>query len=242
MKKKPLLIIVLSVIYILAPVLNLAFFSYMASGSLSIDSMTRYFNGLPSTLHKVNFALMFPLGGIAIYAVRKWSYPVFFVVTAWAIFGNLETMYATASTSVMVLMVAASLANFVGVGYILIPEVRKVYMDPALRWWETRPRYMVEIPSNNGNGTELGVIQDISEGGVFLIPASGKNMSIGDVLSMSFSFGGYNVKLKGEVVYHNPAYLKGYGIRFVDVPQDEKKSIKQLVKTVKKEGYERLDR
>ena len=242
MKKKPLLIIVLSAIYIVAPVINLAFFSYMASGNVSMDSMMKYFNSLPSTLQKVNFAIMFPIGGIAIFAVRKWSYPVFFVVTAWAIYGNMITMSGSTSSGIMALMIGASLANFIGVGYILIPEVRKVYMDPALRWWETKPRYKVEIPSKNGNGSELGVIQDISEGGVFLIPANGKSIAIGDMLPMSFTFGHFTISVRGEVVYHNPSYLKGYGIKFVEISQEEKKNMKQLVKAVKNEGHERLDR
>ncbi len=187
-----------------------------------------------STLEMILFLILFPIGGIAVYAVRKWSYPVFFLVTAWAFYGNYKTWYYNPDALPIWLLIIATILNFVGVAYILIPEVRKVYMDPSLRWWESKPRYLVDIDNLNQSNEISGKIFNISEGGVFMVPNEKLHLTIGDRIQLKFAYEGLDMELNGEVVHFNPQYLKGYGIRFEEFNKDIKQSAKNLIKKIRK--------
>ncbi|MDH4129545.1 MAG: PilZ domain-containing protein [Spirochaetota bacterium] len=241
MHKKPILIDILAIIYILAPVFSLLYFSYTIYGNLP-SPISTYFNSLGSiagpTIDKIAFIACFPIAGIAIYMVRKWSYPVFFLVTAWALYGNYVTWHNNPQGLSLSLLIVATVANFVGVAYVLIPEVRKLYLDPSLRWWESEPRYKVSLENKNDKGEKNGDITNISIGGIFIIPSDNSSLQIGNSYPINFSFGDYKISLSGKVVHHNPNYLKGYGIQFIDLNHEQKSNLKKLTKEFKRQGYD----
>jgi len=55
--------------------------------------------------------------------------------------------------------------------YFLLPAVRAAYFNAKLRWWETKPRYLVNIPASfgrKGASSARGTMVNLSEGGAFL--------------------------------------------------------------------------
>jgi hypothetical protein len=116
-------------------------------------------------------ALM-PIAGLAIYVMRRWSYAIFIVALSWSVFRNLSHWnYSSAMIPAPALLfIYFSEISFVT--YFLLPSVRNAYFDPNIRWWEHKPRYLLELAASftlkSGAARGQGMILNLSEGGAFL--------------------------------------------------------------------------
>jgi hypothetical protein len=115
------------------------------------------------------------IAGIAVFSVRKWSYPVFLVSMLWITFQMLRTFSPHLHiTELIFTIILPILFNFLYVSYILLPKVRAAYYDPGLRWWETKPRYVFSTAIKFTIDGEVidGKMTNISEGGLFALLAN----------------------------------------------------------------------
>ena len=126
--------------------------------------------------------------------------------------------------------VAFCFGNGLFIYFILIPNVRAAYLDPRLRWWETKPRYRlnekIEITALElEHSPEDSVINNFSEGGVFL--STKADIPLGLVANLNFSILETPFQLKGKIV-HQVASINAYGIQFCDLTKTEKKALKNI--------------
>ena len=232
MNKKPWPIVILAILYFLAPFYNLLYFS-----NLFNLSPMQYLHTLPSTLAVIQFFLFFPLAGVAIFAVKKWSFPIFLMVTLWNFYRNYQSWSYSSGGFTLPLYIAAEIINISVVAYFLIPAVRAVYFDPKLRWWEIAPRYRIDIPCIiQNNDTLPGTIKNIALGGVFLLPEENVTFSINDKIEFHFSYEGLELILQGEIVHFDPNYLEGYGIKFINFNKSRRHQIKKLIRRLDHNG------
>ena len=182
----------------------------------------------------------FPVAGVAIYKTNRWSYPIYLFVISSMLVWNYLTWLRYPQYFGLGSLIFSYLVNLTVVSYFLIPAVRNVYFNPRVRWWEVKPRYDVEIPSKTKMGEidSTGVIQNISEGGVFV--ETGAILLTGNEIEISFGSNGKQFTIPGKVVYPRHAEPKGYGVQFFHTPESAHE-LKDYIKTLKAAGaHERL--
>jgi hypothetical protein len=113
-----------------------------------------------------------------------------------------------------------------------------------LRWWESKPRYQVELtgslkfdPSDApGSRFQEVKITDISEGGVFAILK--EKVELGQTVALNFSL--HHVKLSpvGKVVHLGRGSQPGCGIQFTEMGIEEHRALKRAIRGLDMLGYE----
>lgn len=163
------------------------------------------------------FGLM-PLGGVAIYWMKWWSYPVFLMASAITGLENARVFASEGGEIPKWLIPVIYLPNVIIVGYYLLPQVRRVYFDSRIRWWEAKPRYLVQVPAlfrrtslESGDGKLTATITDFSSGGVFL--KTSETVQLGDVLVVETEFFETQLTLRCQVVHvRDKGDHRGYGV------------------------------
>jgi hypothetical protein len=146
--------------------------------------------------------LLMPIAGIAIFAMKRWSYPVFLGAVGWSAYRNFRN-FAYASGVMPLPMLLLVYAFEIGlVGYFLLPKVRTTYFDPTVRWWESKPRYVLELAARvraKGGRDLPAAVHNISEGGAFVTASGDLNMD--DALELEFAVIGRPFLARGKVVH-----------------------------------------
>lgn len=167
MKSRPWPLVILALIQIFTPVVTV-FFNATALHVSPLRVLAWILDRGPQGFFE-SICLM-PIAGFAIYSMKKWSYPIFLLAMGWSAFRNLSH-WAYATTLIpkpALAFVYISEAAFVG--YFLLPSVRTTYFDPNVRWWEHKPRYLLELAASIAIGAtrRVGTILNVSEGGAFV--------------------------------------------------------------------------
>lgn len=230
MPKKPWPIIILSVLYFLEPLIKIFFYSFYWQRPVSY-LMTAA--SLHSPYTAFMYFLAFPLAGIAIFAVKKWSLPVFGLLHVLTLIGHLNNHHLAPQHFPISLIVTISLLNFLVVSYFLIPAVRLVYFYPKFRWWESKPRYRVnwEMTVSQKGKTFEGTTLNLSEGGLFFYCKT-PSLKPGKLLSVAFEYEGQKFHFFGRIVHQfSNAGSHRYGIKFASM---QKKNQEKLVACLSK--------
>lgn len=184
---------------------------------------------------------LFPVVAVGIYMVKKWGWYLFIGFSALLIFYNiyvykfLNPNYPLTVVVLFIVIITAISAFF------MRKNVYAPYFNPRLRWWEISTRY--RVPLNTVLLSKNGAIPcntlDISETGCFLdftgdIPVDASVM-------IEFHCGGAELSCMGKVVNKrtgaNEKY-RGYGIKFLAMPREVKKKIRQLLWYFERIGLE----
>lgn len=227
MKNRPWPIIVLAAIQIFMPI-----FSLVMNAAFARVSPALYFQAFvkfKTPLEILEFFALFPIAGIAIYLTKKWSYPVFLLVMGWTIYSNIE-IWLSDYQGIMSpwLLVAILTMNIAFVTYYLLPSVRRPYFDQRIRWWESQPRFLIEIPCQItiNDKTANGNIRDLSVAGAFI--ESEAKCEENDVIHIEWSIYNLRLRVDGQVVHTGRQGKQGYGIRFNATRKTKKIIARQL--------------
>jgi hypothetical protein len=184
------------------------------------------------------------IAAAAIFAVKRWSYPIFLGIFVWGAYSNISVWHQYPQVYSLGTLIAVNLVNLFLVSYFLVPAVSAAYFNPRLRWWESKPRYTIEIrgsikfdpPEAPGSRFQEARIIDISEGGVYVqVP---EKLALGQVVSLNFSL--HHVKLSpiGKIVHQGRGETHGYGIQFTEMSVEEQRSLRKAVRGLDLLGYE----
>lgn len=215
MKRKPWPLIVLALLHFLAPIGNI-----YANSIFTNVSVRAYIHALfhPDELIRTFIFLGIPiLGGILIYICKKWSYYLYLSLMVIPFFYSFMSWKAQPSFQLGVYLIVFYLINLLVVGYFVLPQVRQVYFDPRLRWWETKPRFKAEFETDFTwvDQKAKGEIKNLSAGGLF-IETDLKMNTLGRI-DIDFKYKDKAYDLKGEIVYSKPSGGRnGYGISLLD--------------------------
>ena len=186
------------------------------------------------------------LAGYAIWSVKRWSYPVFLTVMGWVMVDNVMVAMASRESFGVFTLSMVYVANFMTVGYFLIPAVSAAYFNPRLRWWESKPRYRVNL---NGDvtfthGQERCLISDISVGGVMIQLSKSPSLKLGDMAAVRFGLFNLSLDIQGRVVHCiSRGTFHAYGIKLENLSPVQKKQVTSLVTALKLLNFrERQDR
>jgi hypothetical protein len=221
MKNRPLVLVILGLLHFLEPLLKIFYFKAKTHFAL-LTILNNVTTVSPDNIKGlIDFWFIFPLGGIALITVKKWSYPLFISVQIYSVLNHL--MYQkfawpyfaeTPFYSSFVILVLNTLLII----YVSLPEVRQLFFNQNMRWWETRIRYALKIPINlwhtNPDKLEQACLTNISDTGAFLL--HNKEIEIGEYINLNISFLDQHVTVRGLVVRSQfQDGNKGVGVRFI---------------------------
>lgn len=230
MRVKPWPILIIAFIHIFAPLVNILW-----SASLNKISVRDYLEYLYFNQNLIQnfFWFVLPMiAGFSILRFRKWSY--FLIVGFTLSFSVLVLVeYLNSNSFPLEIFIISELTNILVFGYFLHPAVRNVYLNKNLRWWEQKPRYLIEHPVQIKFQDTVyeGVMKNISEGGCF-IDTSAKLGKL-DRFVLSFEIFQRKFHTESQAVYTGS---DGIGTFFLEVHPSQNE-LSKLIDQLANQGY-----
>lgn len=181
MEQRPRVFVLLAILHFVEPFSKILYFKLTTLFPL----MTIMENVLAIEGAKNNFEFwfLFPLAGLCLLFLRKWTYHLFLFIQGYSIHSILnyqEYTWPYISKTPIASSVILLLLNIAAIIYLLLPHNRAPFFDRRLRWWETKPRFGAIIPVaiTGLKGDFFSKILNIGLSGVFIedIP----NLKVGD--------------------------------------------------------------
>lgn len=226
MQQRPWPLVVLAVFQLLTPLFNILFNAWFLHVSPQIVTLWLFQR---PTLEIFEALALMPIAGISIYLMKRWSYIVFFIALIWSTLGNLRYWDYAINTLPHLSLIMMMALNLGLVTYFLLPAVRITYFNPKVRWWESKPRYPLQLPikisKQTPSGTPehgphypwqfQGTVQNISESGIFLQYKEG--LALNETIRIGFDILGQWFEVSGVVVHQRRVNTGDlcYGIQFL---------------------------
>lgn len=175
-------------------------------------------------LTRFDFFFLPILMAIFVYRLDRASYMALIGLCIYNVFTNYLSWKQFSTQVPFTMMLLVNLFSVVLVAYLLMPQVRAYFFDARLRWWESKPRYLVQVPARiriAGSEPIFSPLRDLALGGT-AVDFPDETLAIGDTFWMDFTLDRTPISVKGEAVYKIRLAEGGfrYGIRFVEVPLD----------------------
>lgn len=244
MKNKPLIFTVLSVLCFIEPLIKILYFKI----ATQFDFVVIFANlqARNTFVEVLDFWLIFPLAGMLIMRLRKWTYFTFMAVLAYINYNIFTyekyTWPYNSETPFLYNYIVALLSVGVFI-YFLLPRVREPFFDRRVRWWEPQTRYNVHINCKlqSSHLTFPSEILNISKTGAFVVDS--KYMKVGEFLVMDFNFLGESISIPVEVVNKHTSKDKiGYGLKFHFKTIRQSLMMAKVIKILKKSQHEFKER
>ena len=240
MKNKPLLFTVLSVLCFIEPVIKVLYFKAMTK----FDFIVIFANlqARNTFMEVVDFWLIFPVAGLLIMKLRKWTYFMFMGVLAYInynIFTYEKYTWPYNSDTPFMYNYIIAIASFTIFAYFLLPKAREPFFEKRARLWEVKTRYNVQISCKlqTSNLTFPNTILNISQTGVFVNDS--KYINVGETLHIEFNFLGQTVNLPVQVMNkHKSGGVMGYGLQFKYASLKQSALMAKIIKVLKKSQSE----
>lgn len=236
MKNKPLIFTILSVLFLIEPLIKILYFKAITR----FDFALIFANLQARNTFKeiLEFWLIFPIAGILILRLRKWTYFSFMAVLGYIVFKifsyeRYTWPYNSDSPFLYNYVVAL---GAVGVFlYFLSPTVRETFFDRRVRWWETKRRFNVLMPCliQSGGDEISGEVLNISQTGAFIAEPEG--IKVGESFLIKLNFEGEEILLNAKAVHAHKAQGKdGLGLQFKFHGLKEILAMKKFIKRLGK--------
>lgn len=184
---KPAWIKILAFALILAPLGNIVF-SFITIGVPNLmdpGAWSYWIRYVKPQVWALN-AMLF-LSGISLLWVRTWTHSLAAVSIGAVLIYNIVTFNETIFIG-PIAIITGIVASLVALIALYHRDFRKPYFQPRLRWWETSPRYRVDLPvevvSNESSQKLSAVMLDISRSGILLKVQEGTPWRSGEFLSV----------------------------------------------------------
>lgn len=240
MERKPWPLIVLALLHFFEPQVKLLFYSWL--WHLPVGTLLQSLSAQQNSWRTFLFLFSFPIAGIAIFVVKNWSLPVFFAIQIITLCQHLYDAAFSPTHLPIAYAVLFIFLNLVVTTYFLLPAVRVAYLDPRVRWWESKPRYQVRWPAYLTQDTRAfeATISNISEGGFFCELPQRTPLETTQEVVASFSFQERRFEVRGEFRHSHFAEQKSfYGVEFVGLPTSLLRSLKSCLRELDRLGTPR---
>lgn len=165
------------------------------------------------------------VSGVALLIVRRWSWILAMTSLALVMVYSLiilPNISSKASIGIVVLLLVLTIG---ALGAIFYSPFRLPYLNPRLRWWETSPRYRVDINARISGVDAECTLVDVSRTGALIEWSSGKFPELSERAKLDLPMG---LSLVVDVARKTE---RGYGLRFVSsANKAEQKNLKIFLK------------
>ena len=231
--RKPVSIVLIGFYYLLSPLLNLVQIALVTHLPLSGPV------NLWSILAPVDWAILvaFPLVGWGLLSVRRWGWLTFVTFTISLIGYNFISYLVNKTYDIsVVLLYNLALAAITFVFF--RKHLRAPYFNPRLRWWNTDPRFQVQLHGRIGEAESAGLVEilDLSASGVFL--SAHADIEPGQVHTVTIEAYGMAFPVKGKVMRKTSAHdpKPGFGIMFEALSTESRYELTVLLARLVKNG------
>jgi hypothetical protein len=216
MKNKPLIFTLISILCIIEPIIKILYFKAITH----FDFMVIMTNLVAKNSFRdvFDFWLVYPLAGILLFKLRKWTYFAFMSLLAYIVFNIMTyekyTWPYNSDSPFLYHYVVVVMAVMVFMAF-LLPGVWEPFFDRRVRWWEPKVRYPFGINCSLKNDSLIfsSEIINISLTGAFLKESS--YFKVGDKLDLEFNFLGKDISLPVTVIHKHSLHGRhGYGVQF----------------------------
>lgn len=228
MNHRPWPIVVIAVFHILAPVINF-YFSARILGLGTTDYLSLQ---LKHSLFSLWTWVLLPIiAGISLLTFRLWSYYCFIAFMGLVFLYTLRQRLLYPHRVSLTLFMFLEFINITVILYFLSPQVRRIYINKRIRWWQQKPRYLIKQKAvlKTADGNVSTMVENISEGGAYVV--TDKPLSENSVVQLEFEAFGNTLKLEALVIH---AYKSGYGLLFR--PAMFQKTLKKTLNEWKKQN------
>jgi hypothetical protein len=235
-RNRPLPILILAVLQIFVePGFNLFMNSWLSG--ISVAEYLAWFSSRHDWWSLAYLFVLPPIMGIAVYSMKRWSYPLFLLGATWMLVENINYFKAEQS-HLIPLSAVLYLGNIAFVAYFLIPAVRAPYLNRKLRWWESQIRFLVSYPGKLRATVDDESIQcevkDLSKGGAFVRCA--REFSTGSTITLSFVTDAAELISSEARVVHTrrvSGEVAGFGVQFQSLPAPHRQQLKKTLKRLR---------
>jgi hypothetical protein len=230
MRVRPWPIIIIALIHIFAPIFNIGYSAHL--NHVNFLDYLEYILVNKKPIENVFWIALPVITGCSILQFRRWSYFLLlsFTIIVSSIFIHDWWMSPKMPLTTFVFLESM---NVVILGYFLLPSVRNVYLKPSLRWWEQKPRYLVDQPIliETPHATSSGFIRNISEGGCLI--ETNLEFSRGDIFKISFEIFQKKFTMQNQIIHKGH---EGYGTFFTKVAPSQN-DLNKLIDQFAVQGY-----
>ncbi len=217
MKNKPFIFSVLSLLCFVEPMIKVLYFK----AATDFDFMVIISNLLArNTFREVmDFWLVFPLAGLLILKLRRFTYFAFMGVLLYIVHNIVTYEKYTWPYNSDEPFIYNKIVAFIAMGvfvYFLSPKARQPFFDRRVRWWEPKTRYTVNLNCklDNGHLCFPSSIMNLSQTGAFI--AYSPYVKVGDKIQLEFNFLSNVISIPMEIMNeHDILGQKGFGVRFL---------------------------
>ncbi len=204
MQRRPWPLVFLALLQIFGPVGSIAISAYVNKVGFVEMAAAIWKYSRPFDL--MEFYALPVLQGTFIFLAKRFGYYIVIALAAFSTYLNfMEWKIASDVISIPILLGVTG-TNLALIGYLLLPNVRAVFMNPRLRWWETPPRYTVDMKSQvskaDGHAHPCKLI-DVSTGGAG-IQAESAIFENHESILVTFEYDSRTILMRAFVVYGRP--------------------------------------
>lgn len=219
--RRPVAIHVISVIFLLAPLLVL-----LALLIFPPEKNVLWMSAL--TLDLLMFSAGLYFVGLGLWRVRPWGYFFFFGFSS-SVIGYSIYLLVFDHSELSVFHIATVVLLCLTAGFLVQNSVAAPYFNPRLRWWERDERHKVDVLAEFKIDGKLikAPILDISESGVFA--GLLMELAVGDTLSMRLRLLDFDFTSDLKVIRKSANQVPGYGLSFVDLARSQNKELRRIL-------------
>ncbi len=239
MNRRPLLIVILAILQFFSPLIYIltASFTY----EIPISATAREIFTLNTGMRNIELFFLPPILGALIYLMRKTGYYFVILSSIYLIIrGILAFIDSNETDPVLPIILTNALSLFV-VAYFSKRRIRDLHLNPRLRWWETSPRYIVNLKASltriGANPTKAH-LQNIAVGGAGVeSPESG--FLTEEMIYVEFQHEGTEYRLSGRVVWERPLGTNQFlGIQWSEENSNvERSKMRRLMRDLRVKKY-----
>ncbi len=237
----PLPFIIFGIIHLLFP--GIIIIILKESSSLSFDLLIAHINVEATGLSWFNFWLLFPLAGLAIFFAHKVTYPIVIFAHWYSIFSILlkeSVDWGFLNETLQFSPFYLFTFNMIMISYFLAPKSAKVFFTAGSRWWDTKTRYITNIPCvvtlNDVQEIKNCFVKNISQSGAFIIGDLPMVKYMNNVM-LKFTFQNEEYLFKSDIVgTHATNESNGHGLKFTETALIKKIKLRILIWKISKEA------
>lgn len=233
MKKRPLSIVIIALLYLFEPAANLLQAAYVNDLPLTGENSILYHLILSDWI----ILGLFPVVAYGIYRVKKWGWYLFLGFSALLIFYNLYVyLYLNPNYNLQTVILFIIIVTFITAVFFR-KHVYSPYFNPRLRWWEIASRYKVTLNAKifTPDGPMECQVLDISVTGCFVDYCG--NLSEGDKIWLIIHGANEEIHCLGKIVRKAvQTDSSGYGIFFQTMSRDTRQNLKRMIRNLRALG------
>jgi hypothetical protein len=239
MNRRPWPIILLAILQFLSPLIYLGIASIFYD--LSFADTTREILTLAPALRKFEIFVLPIILGILILITRKVGYLIVIFGSVYLMVRCILEFLASNQTDPLFPVVFTNLICAVVLAYFMRAKTREVYFNPNVRWWETDPRFVVNLPASItriGAAGTIAKLENLANGGAG-VRSGASGFLPEEVVDLAFSYEGTNYVLKSRIVWQraDSGGQHFLGVQWAEEADNaERSKLRRLVRDLRAKG------